>query len=218
MRTRVVILCILGVAIGVFVAFGARAKVAGRAQRVDLGGLAPGLRATVPMGDLAMDISVPEGEGHTGGTFRVTVPKVGFDSGVVARHGTLEAAWVVDVNQDEILDAVLVVRGGGSGSYASIVIVESSAGSFDVIHLPPVSSTRGYMGHDEVHVREGRIIRSFPSYEDHSPMRVRRQRNAGRGTDRESSPRARPDPNASPSGKTVRLAFDRATGSWQESP
>ena len=197
---------------------GAQAASAPLAQKVDLRGVTPGLRASVYLGPLEMVVSVPEGEGHTWGTFQATIPQVGFDSGALPRDGSLEAVWVDDVNGDEVPDGVLVVRSGGSGSYASIVVVESSGGSFTVAPLSPLPSTAGYMGHDRVHVRGGQVIRSFPTYVNRSGLRVDRQWSAERGVQGDWPVKSRPDTNASPSGKTIELGFVRATGSWRELP
>ena len=205
-------------AVAVLVTQDAKVERAGLPRKLDLRALAPGLRTTVTTGDLEMGVSVPEGEGHTGGSFRVKISQVGFDSGAVPRNGSLEAAWVEDVNEDEEPDVVFVVRGGGSGSYASIVVVESSGGSFVVRHLPPVPSTIGYMGHDDVLVRGGQIIRAFPTYVNQSALRVDRQWSVQRGVNGGWPLRSRPDTNASPSGKTMELGFDRTTDSWREMP
>ena len=82
--------------------------------------------------------------------------------------------------------------------------------------LPPAPATAGYLGHDEVFVRGGRILRSFPTYVDRSGMRIDRQWNAERALDGEWPVKSDPDHNASPSGKTLELGFDRATGGWRE--
>ncbi len=212
----VVILCTLVVAVARFVTQESDAERVGAGQKLDLRALSPGLGASVPMGDLEMVISVPEGEGHTGGSFRAEISQAGFDSGLVPRDGSLEAAWVDDVSGDAKPDVILVVRSGGSGSYASIVVIESSEGSFVVRHLPPLPSTVGYMGHDEVVVRRGQVIRSFPTYVNRSELRVDRQWNARRAANGEWPLKSGQDTNTSPSGKTVELGFDRTTGRWRE--
>ncbi len=214
--TAIAILCSLAVAAAWIATRDAHAERAALAPKTDLRSVTPGLRTTVPMGDLELAVSVPAGEGHTGGTFRAEISQVGFDSGALPRDGSLEAAWVDDVNEDGKPDAVLVVRGGGSGSYASLVVVESSAGGFVVRPLPTAPPTAGYMGHDEVLVRGGQIIRSFPTYVERAGLRIDRQWNAVRGRDGEWPVKSDPDHNAGPSGKTVELGFDRATGSWRE--
>lgn len=214
--TAIAILCSLAVVAAWVATRDAHAERATLAPKTDLRAVTPGLRTTMLVSDLELAVSVPPGEGHTGGTFRAAIAQVGFDSGAIPRDGSLEAAWVDDVNEDGEPDAVLVVRGGGSGSYASIVVVESSAGSFVVRPLPAAPATAGYMGHDEALVRGGQIIRSFPTYVDRPGLRIDRQWSAERGLDGEWPVKSDPDHNAGPSGKTVKLGFDRATGSWRE--
>lgn len=200
----IVIACTLFVAAWAFMGRDVEAMGSDSPREFDLRSVSPGQRTAFSVGELEVEVAVPEGEGHTWGSLRVTIPRASFDSGAVPRDGSLESAWADDVNGDGEVDLVLVVRGGGSGSHASIVLLESSDASFAVRALPPVASTPGYMGHDQVTVRNGRILRSFPTYLD--------------GTDRPGTGEGvdpRPDTNAHPTGRTMILAYDREEGRWR---
>lgn len=188
------------------------------ASEVDLRSLTPGRRVTTALGRWTLEVSVPAGEGVTGGTLRVALSPNGFDSGLVPRAGSPETAWIADINADEVPDAVLVIRGGGSGSYASILVLESLGEGYVLMELPQTSPAPGYMGHDVVTVRDGRVVRSIPTYVDRPSLRMDRQWTPGRGLEGRAPIRKRPDTNASPSGETQELWFDLASQRWRTSP
>lgn len=184
------------------------------AREVDATALEPGKEIALQVGGLPVSVSVPDGEGFTYGTFRIRLEALGFDSGPLERDGSLEAVWVVDVNGDNREDGVFVIRSGGSGSAVAIIVLESATTGFKIITLPDYSAP-DYLGHDRVSIRNGAIVRAFPTYIDDVRPRVSQQWTIRNGMRGESPLKARADANADPSGVTVEVTFDTATGRWK---
>ena len=185
--------------------------------QVDATSLHPGTSIRFGVGERDVEVSVPAEEGFTFGTFQIDIASLEYVSGPIERDGSLETVWVSDVNGDGQQDGVFLVRNGGSGSYVDIVVLESGGGGFSVRRLPSVSSATvpGYMGHDTVSVRNGTIMRSFPTYAHKTQVRIDRKWKPEDVVRGEAPIKVKPDSNADPSGATVELRFDYAADRWE---
>ena len=194
-----------------------RSETKDEAWEIDASGLNPGGELAFEIGKRPVVAAVPEKEGATFGSFMISSQAVGFHSGPIERDGSLETIWVDDVTGDGREDAVIVVRSGGSGSYVDLFVLEGTPAGFVLRLLPdlPAVGKPGYMGHDQVAVRDKVIHRSFPSDDDTGKTRVDRQWTVKDGVQGESPVKTGGDSNAAPSGKTVRFRYDYAAGEWK---
>lgn len=127
------------------------------------------------------------------------------------RDGGMNRAWIGDVTADGIEDAVIVIQSAGSGSYVDVYLMETKTTNFLVSRLPELIAP-GYMGHDEVRIQDGSIVRSFPTYIGEDKVRIDRQwemKDAARG---KLPIRKERDSNSNPSGTTKAFRFDRKAG------
>ena len=151
--------------------------------------------AVSPGGDATARVTVPEGEPRSIGTFVAAVTLPDGSTTIVEGHrdGSVAGTWLCDLTGDGELELVLVTTSAGSGSYGAVSVFRQSAGDFAPVPLGDLtpSQSEGYMGHDRFAIREGRLLRSFPRYLEG-------------------------DPNAYPSGGTVRLAYSFASEAWIE--
>ena len=119
-------------------------------------------------------------------TFHVTCPNdsslptvtinpsgLAIDNSAVTKEvdGQVVGAEVADLNGDGSPEIYAYVQSVGSGSYGSLAAYSANTRkSLSEIYLPPItddpSAARGYMGHDEFAVGEGRLLRRFPVYRD----------------------------------------------------
>lgn len=84
-------------------------------------------------------------------------------------EGTVTAAEVADINSDGSPELYIYVTSAGSGSYGRVVGYSANRRkSLSAIYLPELADDqvhgRGYQGHDEFRVVEGRLVRTFPIY------------------------------------------------------
>ena len=186
-------------------------------QRIDLTSLQPGGSMSLVLDGVEVLVSVPKGEGFSYGTFKIFIGSLDFDSGSIDRDGSLETAWLCDVNSDAKQDAVFVVRNAGSGSYVEIVVLESFHDKFKIHTLAQISTAiaPGYMGHDKVSIENGLITRSFPTYINTKQGRIDRQWKPQEGLQGQSPYKIQPDSNSEPSGKTLKLHFNYTTNQWE---
>ena len=122
-----------------------------------------------------------------------------FDHRPIVREidGTVDNSKMADLDADGSPELYVYLRSAGSGSYGSLVAYAvNRRRSLSEITLPPITdhptAARGYQGHDEFAVGEGRLLRRFPVY--------------------------RPDdPNVAPSGGTRQLQYRLEPGEagWQ---
>ena len=85
--------------------------------------------------------------------------------------GRVTAAEVADLDADGSPEIYVYVTSAGSGSYGSLVAYAANRRkSLSQVFLPPIvdnaDAALGYMGHDEFHVVDGRLVRRFPVYKD----------------------------------------------------
>ncbi|MES9869969.1 MAG: PliI family lysozyme inhibitor of I-type lysozyme [Sedimenticola sp.] len=174
---------------------------------IDCSSINPGDTCAFNLENHKVKLMVPKGEGFTFGTFQIFIASLGFISDPIERDGSLESAWIFDVNGDSKKDAAIVIRNGGSGSYVDIIVLESSGDRFLITHLPPIPEVPGYMGHDSISIENGSIVRSFPTYAHKSKIRIDRQWKIKDGIEGESRLKEKPDSNVDRSGSTTKLLF-----------
>lgn len=184
---------------------------------VDVSGVDPGLSQVVTLGDLEIRLSVPEGDGYTGGDLRVESPTSAFATIQVERSGSLERWWQEDLDQDGTMDGLLVIRSGGSGSYVDLLLFRWLAGQLEIQALPEMNF-KGYGGHDHVEVLNRRIWRRFPTYVYQSHPRLDGQYDKEDLAAGRSPVRIRSDSQMSPSGRDVEQVFDFQSWTWVSGP
>ena len=189
----------------------------GDVEEYKLAHLKPGGQLSVRWGEHELEISIPEGEGMSVGTFGIRDLRQEYQSGPVSRDGALESLWVADVTGDGRDDLVVVIRSVGSGSYAQVVLFEAQAEGYVGQVLPDISSklVPGYMGHDSVSVRSRRVFKSFPTYHRSTGVRVNQQWGVDEAIQGISPVTKGPDSNASLSGETVWVFYDFESGEWR---
>lgn len=183
------------------------------AREIDVSHVDPGSNFTFSVAGRIAEISVPAGQGYTDGSFSISVPDVDYFSRQLSRDGSLHRIWIGDVTADAIEDAVIVIQSGGSGSYADIFLLETTPTHHVVAHLPEFNDP-DYMGHDAVSIRDGKILRVFPTYVDQEQLRLDRQWEAKDALKGRLPVRRSRDSNASPSGEDKGFLFNRKTGTW----
>ncbi len=85
--------------------------------------------------------------------------------------GQITRAEVADLNADGSPEVYVYIRSAGSGSYGTLVAFSANRReSLSEIYLPPITddakAAQGYMGHDQLAVVEGTLVRRFPIYKD----------------------------------------------------
>jgi hypothetical protein len=119
-------------------------------------------------------------------SFRVTSPNSGsinelkivltgfaIDNAPIVRsvEGQITRAEVADLNADGSPEVYVYIRSAGSGSYGTLVAFSANRReSLSEIYLPPITddakAAQGYMGHDQLAVVEGTLVRRFPIYKE----------------------------------------------------
>lgn len=82
------------------------------------------------------------------------------------RDGSVQDAWLHDLDGDGRMEVVIWLVSAGSGGYARLDLFTVGGAELVPIELrdPATLSTQGYQGHDRVRLEAGRLIRSFPRY------------------------------------------------------
>lgn len=122
---------------------------------------------------------------------------------------------MTDVSGDGAEDGVFVIRSAGSGSYVSVVVLESNGAGYALRVLPDIGGVPGYMGHDRVEVRGKAIVRSFPTYIDRESVRIDQQWTPEDALSGKAPFKREADSNASPSGGDTELRFDYSANHWK---
>jgi uncharacterized protein len=111
--------------------------------------------------------------------------------------GSVISAEVADLNHDGSPEIYIFANSAGSGSYGSVIAYSSNHNkSITPIYMPELDlrskEAKGYMGHDEYTIMEGKLVRRFPIYK-------------------------KDDPNCCPTGGMRQLYYDLVPGeaSWQ---
>tara|TARA_Y100001934_G_C12384487_1_gene794656 strand:+ start:5684 stop:6361 length:678 start_codon:yes stop_codon:yes gene_type:complete len=183
----------------------------GPINEIGLSGVTPGRSLAFPLAGHIIEISVPAREGHTFGSFHLTTEN--YSSGATERDGSLQRVLFGDVTADGTEDAVIVIQSGGSGSYATVFVLESMTTNFHLVQLPEFSAP-GYMGHDRVSIRNGSVVREFPTYVGKEKLRIDRQWKTKDTLQGKLPVRNQADSNATPSGANKVFRFDFASNSW----
>ncbi len=185
--------------------------------KVDLSALHPGSSLHVTNTPREMIISIPDGEAHSIGTFEVTMESHHYHESGIPRDGSVESAWISDLNDDGIEDVMFVIRSSGSGSYAELTLLLSQGKGFviDQILMSLDASVQGYMGHDTITLVGNKIYRSFPTYSDSKEWRLDRQWEIQDGLEGKIPVKKAPDSNSNPSGSTMRLWYDNKEKAWK---
>lgn len=183
----------------------------------DVSGVDPGKGQVVLLENLEIRLSVPSGDGYTGGELMVDSPSGSFASTRVMRSGSLERWWQEDLDQDGKMDGLLVIRSGGSGSHVDLLLFRWVDGLMEIQALPKITLP-GYGGHDQVEVRQGRICRRFPTYVYQTRPRLDGQYDMDDLSAGQSPIRIQSDSQMSPSGRDVERVFDFQSWSWVSAP
>ncbi len=83
--------------------------------------------------------------------------------------GTVTGAEIGDLDKDGFPEIYVYINSAGSGSYGSLVAYASDHNrSLSEIYLPPLEddagNSKGYLGHDQFAVVNGKLARRFPLY------------------------------------------------------
>jgi hypothetical protein len=106
-------------------------------------------------------------------TLHIVPSGLAIDNSPIEREidGTVTGAEIADLNADGSPEIYVYITSAGSGSYGSLVAYSVNRGkSLSEIHLPPITDdkklARGYRGHDEFAVGEGRLLHRWPIYRE----------------------------------------------------
>lgn len=83
--------------------------------------------------------------------------------------GKLLDAWNMDMDSDGNPEIFLQAEGVGEGSHLNMYVYEfNDAGSGQKITFPSLSgsSKKGYKGEDSLYVKDGKLMREFPVYDE----------------------------------------------------
>lgn len=80
--------------------------------------------------------------------------------------GETTEALLTDLNQNELPEVLIIVRGKGDNPRGKVVGYEFAGQSYERFQLPVLSTeaTVGYMGHDQFRVADNYLMRTFPVY------------------------------------------------------
>jgi hypothetical protein len=137
---------------------------------------------------------VPEGEGKSIGTYIVHMALPDGNQEIREnRDGTITGAWLEDLDDDGNVDLTVAMASAGSGSYPTIHFFHQWHQTFELRPLKDLSEAQraGYMGHDTIEVKDGKLLRTFPRYQQG-------------------------DPNSSPSGSSLTLRYSFTDDAWMQ--
>ncbi len=125
--------------------------------------------ASVRWGEYRVGVNHSRSEPSSIGTYQVSVC---YPSGSTIRfsgqrEGSIRKVWLTDLDLDSMPELVIWMVSTGSGSYAKIDLFRLEESEPRPMPLAPLTEmqARGYMGHDQVDVEDGRLIRCFPLYD-----------------------------------------------------
>ena len=137
-------------------------------------------------------VLVPDGEGKSIGTYHVHIALPGGTQEIrEERDGVITGTWLEDLDGDGEVDLTVAMASAGSGSYPLIHVYRQEKGNFVRAPLGDLTEAQraGYLGHDLIEVKDGKLLRTFPKYLPN-------------------------DPNSSPSGGTVALRYSFTDDGW----
>ena len=147
---------------------------------------------TLESAGIRAHVLVPEGEGQSMGTYRVHIALPGGTQEIrEERDGVITGAWLEDIDGDGEVDLTVVTTSAGSGSYPTIRFFHQEEQTFELRPLKDLTAAQrgGYMGHDIIEVKGGKLLRTFPKY-------------------------AANDANSAPSGGSVTLRYSFTDDGW----
>jgi hypothetical protein len=115
---------------------------------------------------------------NSGSVNKLTITPQGLSEDSQVREtqidGIVSDAVVDDLNADGSPEIYVFVTSAGSGSYGTLVAYGATAKkSLSDIFLPDISEdkklSKGYMGHDQFSIADGRFVRRFPIYKSGDP-------------------------------------------------
>lgn len=116
---------------------------------------------------LKLEVWEPEGTTPVRRWHRLTAVAQGHEPIVIERRRGEQVLnqWLTDIDDDGLPEMILATRTFGSGAYGYVLLYEWTGQRFQQAtdfewRMPP----DGYMGHDEITVANGMIIRTFPVY------------------------------------------------------
>ena len=126
------------------------------------------------------------------GTYSIRIFKENLDNLVTAhisqREGSIEEVYFSDVDKDKMLELIVFTRSAGSGGYGNIDFYKLVEDALMQEEFPlPIDD--GYRGHDQISIKNGKLIRAYPIYKEG-------------------------DSNATPSGGTLTLKYDFIKKTW----
>ena len=144
--------------------------------------------------EIRAHLLVPEGEGKSIGTYLVHIALPDGNQEIREnRDGTITGAWLEDLDHDGNVDLTVAMASTGSGSYPTIHFFHQWHQTFELRPLKDLTEAQrsGYMGHDRIEVKDGKLLRTFPKYLPN-------------------------DPNSTPSGGTVTLRYSFTDDAWMQ--
>lgn len=86
-------------------------------------------------------------------------------------EGVVSDAVAANLNDNKFPELLIFVTDAGSGSYGQLIGYEFLNQGRRNLTLPELAgpAAKGYQGHDEFRVQNGRVLRSFPIYLDADP-------------------------------------------------
>ena len=132
-------------------------------------------------------------EPWSGGTYAIRIFKENLDNLVTAhissRDGSIEEVYFSDVDKDKMLELIVFTRSAGSGGYGNIDFYKLVEDTLIQEEFPlPIDD--GYRGHDQISIKNGKLIRSYPIYK-------------------------KGDSNVSPSGGSKTLEYNFTKKTWE---
>lgn len=88
---------------------------------------------------------------------------------VISETDPMIEALLADLNGDNTPEVYCFTSGAGSGAYGTVIAYALlSDGAVSQINVQSMDETmqEGYMGHDSFAIEEGRLVRSFPIYNE----------------------------------------------------
>ena len=147
---------------------------------------------TLESAGIRAHVLVPAGEEASVGTYRVHIALTGGTQEIrEPRDGVITGAWLEDLDGDGEVDLTVAMTSAGSGSYSTIHFFHQERQTFEMRPVADLKEAQrvGYMGHDTIEVKDGKLLRTFPKY---LPS----------------------DSNSSPSGGTVALRYSFSEDGW----
>jgi PliI/PliC-like inhibitor of I-type lysozyme len=147
---------------------------------------------TLESAGIRAHVLVPGGETTSIGTYLVHIALPGGTQEIREnRDGVISGAWLGDLDGDGEVDLTVAMTSAGSGSYPTIHFFHQQEQAFELRSLKDLTAAQrtGYMGHDSIEVKEGKLLRTFPKY-------------------------LPGDSNSSPSGGTVILRYSFSEDGW----